>query len=438
MANDSSNVERYAWLASMMLVGVLAFQVPGTLAERDTDRAFARTLLTVHRLVENDYVDPVDNKKLGEAGIDGMLQQLDPYSVYIPPADKGAFKDLLAQQLHGVGIQLAQRNDGVIEIATPIEGSPAWDGGVLPGDIILRVDGKPVAGKPLQDVIATIKGAEGTRVTLGVRHAAGTEQEIALTRGTIGLPMVKGVRRRSDQAWDYWIAHDPKIAYVRLDQFTDATSDQIRKICEQLVRENLAGLVLDLRFNPGGRLDQAVNIVDLFIKSGTVVSTRGAHRPEQRVDATDKDELPDFPLVVLVNEQSASAAEVVAGSLKDNRRATIVGTRSFGKGSVQDVIDLGTQGILKLTVAHYYLPSGRLVHRTKDATDWGVEPDLVVPMDKEQEVRLMLAQQQAERMYMPVSAVAATQPATTPTTQPIDPQLDKAVDTLTALIAIKK
>jgi hypothetical protein len=217
----------------------------------------------------------------------------------------------------------------------------------------------------------------------------------------------------------------------------------------------MKGLILDLRFNPGGRLDQAKDVVDLFIEEGTIVVTRGRNRPEEVAKATKEGTLPNFPMVVLVNEHSASASEIVAGSLMDNRRATVVGTRTYGKGSVQEVTHLERGGELKMTVAYYYLPSGRLVHQKKGATDWGVNPQIVVPMDEEAQKWLASNLEQTELFRKPVVApkpstaptsapvtAPATGPATTqastqPTTQHTDVQLEAAVSTIIGQIVLK-
>jgi carboxyl-terminal processing protease len=202
----------------------------------------------------------------------------------------------------------------------------------------------------------------------------------------------------------------------------------------------MQGLILDLRFNPGGRLDQAIQVVDMFVEKGVIVSTRGRARPEQVVSATGQGTLPNFPMIVLVNEHSASASEIVAGSLMDNKRALVIGTRSYGKGSVQEVIPLDSKGgELKLTVAYYYLPSGRLVHKKKDATDWGVQPQIVVAMDEGTQARVMRDRYEAELFKRPVPKTT-TRPSTTTravaTTQPVDVQLQRAVDTMIALVVL--
>src|SRR5207248_2408894 len=224
-------------------------------------------------------------------------------------------------------------------------------------------------------------------------------------------------------------------------QFTDETYQALRSAVQRLINDHMKGMILDLRYNPGGKLESAVQIVDMLIDRGTIVSTRGRNRPEQGVKATAPGTLPYFPMIVLVNEHSASAAEIVAGSLMDNKRALVVGERSYGKGSVQEVIPLEqNSGELKLTVAYYYLPSGRLVHKKKEATDWGVEPQIIVPMDAQAEMKVLKDRYEQELFKRPIKKTAsqpATMPTTSPTTQPLDVQLQRAVDTMVALVVLE-
>jgi carboxyl-terminal processing protease len=439
------NREKMAWLVSVGLIALLAFHLPGTLAQRDDDYKFVRTLVDIHRQVSQNYADPPDEGKLREAAINGMLAELDPYTMYVPPSRQEEFDRMLDGSFKGVGIQLDQKEDqgNLIEVVTPIDGSPAFKAGVMAGDVILKVNGESIEGLRLEDVVKKIGGQLGTEVTLTVKHATGETEDLTMTREQIVVPTIKGYQRTPDNKWDYYVAEEPKIAYVRVTQFTEETFDALKGALEELLKDGMEGLILDLRFNPGGRLDQAINVVDLFLEEGVVVSTRGRNRPEQVAQATVPGTLPEFPMIVLVNEGSASASEIVAGSLKDNRRAVVVGTRTYGKGSVQELIPLDNNGgELKLTVAYYYLPSGRLVHRKKDATDWGVEPNIIVPMTPEQEQRAMRERYEQELFRRPLPKVSATQQATQPTTaaaatQPVDAQLQRAVDTLIALLVLQ-
>lgn len=426
------NRERLAWTVSLILLTVLALRVPGTLAQRDDDYAFVRTLVDIHRQVIGHYVEEVDEARLRQAAIDGMLQQLDPFTVFIPPHEQEAFEDNLEGVFRGVGIRLDQLDNGEIEVVSPIEDSPALRAGVLAGDVILKVNGEPITGLRLPDVVRRIAGPVGTEVTLTVRHPDGTIEDLTMTRQEIRVPTVTGFRRNQDNTWDYYILNDPKIAYLRITQFTSETAQNVKSVVTSLVADGMRGLVLDLRFNPGGRLDVAVDLVDLFLDEGVIVRTRGRARPEHIVRATPNGLTNDFPMVVLVNEHSASAAEVTAGSLMENRRALVIGMRTYGKGSVQEVVRLdGKGGELKITTQYYYLPSGRLVHRRKDATDWGVEPQIIVPLDEEAQRRVLQERYQRELFRRPT-----TTPATQPANQPVDAQLQRAIDTLVGLIVL--
>ena len=432
------NREKLAWTVSVLLIAVLAFQIPHGMAQRDNDYSFVRTLVDIHRQVSTNYVESVEESKLEAAAINGMLGQLDPFSVYVPPAQQEEFDQLLEGNFKGVGIQLNQRDDGKVEVVTPIDGSPAFKAGVQAGDVVLKVNGSSLEGLKLTpDILKKIKGDLGTEVTLTVLHEGAKDPvDLTMKREEVVVPTIKGYSRKADNSWDYFVTDDPKIAYVRLTQFTPDSYEKLKGVMNDVLKDGMKGLIFDLRWNPGGRLDEAVKIVDLFVKQGVIVSTKGRNRPERIERATGVGTLPKFPMVVLVNEHSASASEVVSGSLLDNHRAVVVGTRTFGKGSVQELIPLeGSNGELKLTVAYYYLPSGRLVHRKKDATDWGVEPMINVPMDDATEKAVAQLRYDQELFRRPVPKVT-TKPATTKsaTTQPIDAQLKSAVDTLRMLL----
>lgn len=429
------NREKFAWLVAIVLIATLAFDLPGTFARRDDDYSFVRTLIDIHREVTTNYVDPVDESKLEQGAIDGMLGTLDPFTVYVPPQKQDDFDRLLEGSFKGVGIQLDQNANGDIEVVTPIDDSPAFKAGVLAGDKILKVNGEELRNVHLEDVIKRITGPIGSEVRLTIQHPDGQIVDLKMTRQEIVVPTVKGYERKRDNTWNYYVVKDPKIAYIRITQFTSDTFDKLKGALDPLLADGMKGLILDLRFDPGGRLDQAKEVVNLFVRNGVIVVTKGRNRAEEITRAKPEMALPDFPMVVLVNEHSASASEIVAGSLMDNKRALVVGTRTYGKGSVQELIPLeGNGGELKLTVAYYYLPSGRLVHRKKDATDWGVEPQIVVPMDEQSEKMVLEDHMEQEMFHKPLSKQTTrpqpgTQPAA-PTTQPVDPQLEAAISTM--------
>lgn len=443
------NRERLAWTVSILLIALLAFQLPGSLAQRDDEYAFVRTLVDIHRRVQNNYVEDVDDAKLRSGAIDGMLNELDPFSVYVPPARQEDFDLMLEGSFKGVGIQLDQTADGRVEVVTPIDGSPAFKAGVLAGDIILKVNGDSTEGLRIPDVIKKISGPMGSEVKLTVKHVTGEELELKMQRTEVVVPPVKGFQRRQDNSWDYFVCDDPKVAYIRITQFTSDSYEEFRQAVTKAMSDGMRGLILDLRFDPGGRLDQAIQMVDLLVDKGIILSTRGQHRPESVVRATEAGTLPKFPMIVLVNDHSASASEIVAGSLKDNKRALIIGQRTYGKGSVQEVIPLdggssgNNGGELKLTVAYYYLPSGRLVHKKKDSTEWGVEPQIPVPVDAQTEAKIYVELNELDRFRKPLKVT--THPATSPATQanaaatqpalpPSDVQMQRAVDTMIALV----
>lgn len=428
--------EKLAWAVALVLIALLAVQLPGSMPARDEDYAFVRTLVDIHRQVAGRYVEDVTADKLRQGAIDGMLTQLDPYTVYVPPQQQKAFDQMLDGSFEGVGIQLNQREeDGRIEVVTPIDDSPAFKAGVMAGDILLKIDGASVTDKRLPDVIKMIQGKVGTDVTLRFRRGT-QELDLTMPRQQVVVPTVKGYSRNADNTWNFWIDRTEKIAYIRITQFTSDTHEKFKSIMDTLLADGLKGLVLDLRYNPGGRLDSATEVCDLFLDQGVIVSTRGRSRPEETIFAQAKGTLPKFPLVVLVNTSSASAAEVVAGCLKDNRRALVIGSRTYGKGSVQELIPLEQgSGELKMTVAYYYLPSGRLVHRRKDATDWGVIPNITVNVDSAAEQKIFRERYQTELFHRPgtgpSTAAASTQPYGS------DVQLQRAVDSILALAILQ-
>jgi carboxyl-terminal processing protease len=445
--------ERAAWLISVVLLAVLAFQLPGSVAQRDDDYAWVRTLVEVHRQVVANYVEPVDDDKLKEHAIDGMLSELDPYTVYVPAEKEQAFDFLIEGKFNGVGITL-DLLDGKCTVLTPLDGSPADRAGIEAGDVITKVNGDSIDGWQLDDIVKHVTGPAGTPVTLTINRG-GKDIDFTMTREEIVLPTVMGYDRNKDDSWNYWLRQDPKIAYIRITQFDANTGDDLRAalagVSAQpgssdtpgLLQSGMKGLILDLRFNPGGRLDQAIKVLNMFLpKDAVIVTTRGRNRPEQITRADGNGTLPNFPMIVLINEHSASAAEIVSGCLKDNHRALIVGARSYGKGSVQEVIPLDDHGgELKMTVAYYYLPSGRLVHRKKDATDWGVEPQIIVPVDDEGQHDIREGMVLRDTIRHPTTQASVTRPttlaSTQPSTRPIDPQLDQALNTMAGLIYLQ-
>ncbi len=370
-------------------------------------------LVDIRQELAENFVEPVDEQKMVEEAVRGMVESLeDPYTVFIKQDDIDEFDKSIRGTFSGIGAEIEIR-DNRLRIASPLEDSPAWKSGVLAGDIVLEIDGKPVSelfadlktdAEKSREAIKHLTGEEGTVVKIRVRHESGEESEIAITRARIEIPVIKGVRRRGDGHWDFMLDPANKIGYIRLTQFTQRSVDDLRAALRQLKQENVRGLILDLRFDPGGLLPAAVQVADMFLPAGNrIVSVKGRNVPEHIETSTAEATLTDVPMVVLANEFSASASEIVTGALADNNRAKFIGTRTFGKGSVQTVKmiqnDSGQPlGILKMTNAYYYLPSGRNIHRVEGADVWGVDPDegFYVPMNAEQIRKMIEARRESD------------------------------------------
>jgi carboxyl-terminal processing protease len=390
--------------------------------------------IEIVRLVQKQYVRDVDTKKMFEHAINGMLNGLDPFSNYIPESELAEFNKGTRGKFGGIGIQIGMRR-GFLTVISPLEDTPAYRAGILAGDLIAEIDGKSTDGIRLEDAVKQLTGDPGTKVRLKVRHMTGDLEEITILRAIIEVHSIKGVKRDDKDQWVYWIDPDKKIAYVRITSFTEASANDLRKALEPLAKEGMAGLVLDLRFDPGGILKTAVEVCDMFIDHGVIVSTKGRTTPYWEATATKENTLPYCPMVILINPFSASASEIVAGCLQDHHRAIILGERSFGKGSVQNVIPLeGEKAALKLTTSKYYLPNGRNIHREEDMTDkdeWGIMPDIVVPMTAEEYINILKSRQEAEVVHKglngakPEAAPDETKPEI-PKPEPSKPEKPKA------------
>ncbi len=330
--------------------------------------------------IERNYVKGVDRRRLMEAAIRGMLQELDQYSNYISPEQISRFQQSVSQQFGGIGIQV--RPDLIV--ATPLAGSPAYKAGIKAGDQIVEIDDKKTTtfpkGRKLETAVSLMKGKPGEPVTLKIRRA-GVKDLIAITvkRAIVQMPTVMGdVFGKNDQ-WNFMLDDKQKIGYVRLTHFARRTADELADAMTQLKNNGMKALIIDLRFNPGGLLSQATRISDMFIEEGRIVSTKGRNVREKVWNATKPGTHTGFPMVVLVNHFSASASEILSACLQDHKRAIVVGERTWGKGSVQNVIQLeGGSSALKLTTASYHRPSGRNIHRfpnSKPTDVWGVLPD---------------------------------------------------------------
>ena len=331
--------------------------------------------------VEANYVRPVNRKQLLESALRGMLQDLDPHSQFISEGDWKSFKKQIEGRYGGIGIQVELDSESErLRVIAPMVGTPAYNAGVMSGDLILEIDGKSTEGMNPDKAAEVLTGRVGAAVKLVVKHEGENKLEtLSMNRAIIDVPSVLGDARKADESWDFMLDHDKKIGYIRISSFISNTTEELKHALAELKSQDMKGLVLDLRDDPGGLLSAAVEVSDLFVDSGVIVSTKGRNTPSKTYEAQKDGVYTDFPMVVLVNQGSASAAEIVSACLQDHKRAKVIGQRSYGKGSVQNIIELeGGNSVLKLTVATYRRPSGKNIHRFKDAKDtdeWGVMPD---------------------------------------------------------------
>ena len=314
--------------------------------------------------LKKEYVDEVKQDEVIDSAINGMLQSLDPYSSYMSPE---AFQNMSRDtkgEFGGLGIEITMES-GLVKIITPIEGTPADKAGVQAGDYIVKIENKQVKGMTLLDAVKLMRGKVGTSLEITIRRPS-VEGEIKfnITRAIIKIREVSAEVKNN-------------IGYIRLRAFNEQSHNQLIKQLKKISNNKIQGYILDLRNNPGGLLSQAIKITETFLDGGEIVSTRGRDKNDIRIfNAKKGDKIDNKPLIVLINQGSASASEIVSGALKDHKRAILLGEKSFGKGSVQSIIPLKNQGGLRLTTAKYYLPSGESIHEK------GVEPDITVKRNK--------------------------------------------------------
>ena len=359
----------YLLLLTGLVTGVLVSIGHGVLAERENDAARStlpieelRTFTDVFGRIKNDYVVDVDDKELIENAIRGMLSGLDPHSSYLDAEDYTELQVGTSGEFGGLGIEVGME-DGFVKVIAPIDDTPAQRAGVQSGDLIIRLDDTPVKGMSLNDAVKIMRGKPGTDIRLTIiRDGLDKPLTVSITRDVI---KVRSVRSRM---------LEPGYAYVRISQFQSKTAENLSDAIEDLKKENegpLKGLILDLRNNPGGVLSGAVAVSDAFLTKGMIVYTEGRIEDSRlRFNATPDDLLDGAPIVVLVNQGSASASEIVAGALQDHQRALILGSKTFGKGSVQTILPLSSDSALKLTTARYYTPNGRSIQAE------GITPDI--------------------------------------------------------------
>ncbi len=403
-------------LPLIFLMGLAAARLPRTINTVASMAGFASPMETwgwgdefsgpvddVKQMLLEGYVDEVDAKRLQEGAISGMLEALDdPYAMYVPPMERADFEKEIAGHYAGIGA-VVQMEGGFPIVATPMEDSPAFRAGLHPKDKIVEINGESTVGITIDQCVQRLTGENGTTVNLTINRG-GEVLKFALKREEIVVRSVKGVMRKPDAegTWDYMLDEEARIGYIRLTQFIPTSTVEIIKALRamEIDTKRLGGLVLDLRDNPGGDLDTCLEIADLFLKEGEMLSVRGRSGAAQSFTAREKGTLPGFPMIVLVNGRSASASEIVAGALSDHERAVVVGSRSFGKGLVQTVRSLpnNPEATVKFTAQRYYLPSGRMIHRADDSKIWGVDPTpgFYVPMTDAEELALFTKRQEQE------------------------------------------
>jgi len=411
-------------------IGALAFLALPQAAPAQSNSSETYRLLNlfgeIFERVRTDYVEGTEDRKLIEDAINGMLTSLDPHSSYMPPK---SFRDMQVQtrgEFGGLGIEVTMEN-GFVKVVSPIDETPAARAGLRPGDFVTHIDNEAVLGLTLQEAVEKMRGPVNSNIKLMIRRGGGDPFEVTLTRAVI---RVQSVRSRVEG----------ELGYVRITSFTEQTESGLKNAIDRIRQQagnKLKGLVLDMRNNPGGLLDQAIAVSDAFLDKGEIVSTRGRRNDEaQRFNAKPGDLLNGLPIVVLINGGSASASEIVAGALQDHRRAILLGTRSFGKGSVQTIIPMGNQGAIRLTTARYYTPSGRSIQAQGIDPDIVVEPARLEKVDqprarRESDLRGALRNDQQQGQGQQQPGQGGEQPAAAEGTE--DYQLQRAFDLLRGL-----
>ena len=397
------------------VVGLLTLPVNAARAAGDETFRQLELFGDIFERVRSFYVDDTEDQQLIEDAINGMLSALDPHSSYL---NEDSFRDMQVQtrgEFGGLGIEV-NMEQGLIRVVSPIDDTPAFRAGLKPGDFITHLDEKPVLGLSLSEAVERMRGPIGSDIILTIRREGVDPFDVPVTRDVIRIQSVRS-RVEGD------------IGYVRITTFNEQTMSGLEKAAERLRREidgDMKGLVLDLRNNPGGLLDQAVKVSDAFLDRGEIVSTRGKRNgDESRFNATPGDLADGLPIVVLINGGSASASEIVAGALQDHRRAIIMGTRSFGKGSVQTIVPIPGHGAMRLTTARYFTPNGGSIQQT------GIEPDLEVEQSRVEAIDTPRRTREADlRNSLVNDARAEDSDEQGEDSAPADYQLARAIDLL--------
>ena len=389
-------------LHSVLALALLHCGLAVAAPRRDTTQPYRSldVIAEVLAYVQNGYVDETKEKDLVQAAVEGMLQRLDPHSMLLRPEVYRAMRDETTGEFDGVGLEVSQEAGGIVVVA-PLADSPAERAGILAGDRIVAVDGAPTKEMPVGEAARRMKGAAGSQVVLAIERP-GLQEPRSFT-------LVRDHVRTTSVDWRV-LDRGAGTVYVRIRSFQDRTDRELRQALDGARKEMggpIQGLVLDLRNNPGGLLEQAVKVADRFLSKGVIVTTESRGKPPEVEQAHEKDTEPGYAIVLLVNRGSASASEIVAGALQDHGRAVVAGVRTFGKGSVQTIVELDDGSALKLTVARYFTPNHRSIQER------GIAPDVLV-----------------EASDQPTGSIETPQSGRGPGRSPPDPQLDRAIDLL--------
>jgi carboxyl-terminal processing protease len=403
-----------------LVIGARVFLSTAQAAEKDSPYPSLELFSYVMEKVRKDYVDgqKVTYQDLVYGALKGMLNTLDPHSEFMEPEKYKELQNDTQGAFGGLGIVVSMK-DNFLTVVAPMDNSPGFKAGIQSGDRIIRIDGKSTDKMSLGDAVKTLRGEPGTEIRLTVFHAASSQvQEFKLTRSVINVDMVTDVHGKKE-----FPLGENKIGYVRLVQFGEKTSDDLEAALRTLRKQGMQALVLDLRWNPGGLLEQAVDVCEKFLPRGQLVVTtegRNAAQNSSRFANGHGDELKGMPMVVLVNLGSASASEIVAGCLQDVKRAIVLGEKSFGKGSVQSILPLQDGSALRLTTAKYYTPSHKVIHEE------GITPDIPVPLTDEEDRDIQL-------QHSPGGLESLSDKDRDRITNTHDPQLERAMDLLKAI-----
>jgi carboxyl-terminal processing protease len=399
-----------AWILIVVAIALLIWQLPQLIAGRDSVLHAFGPLVDARAQIHRRYVKEPDDERLSraaaDAGIRAMVRELnDPYAVYLNPREFATFQARTDGRYGGIGVEVWTTDLG-LEVLSREKGSPADVAGVLPGDLITHIDGEPIAQLPaIESVNHRLNGAAGADVTITVIRNDATavprKLDFEMKRAEIELDPVRGWSRDVTGGWRYLLNSESGIGYIRLVKFTSDVDERMGQEIQRLQSVGLRALVLDVRENSGGLLDSAWDVADKFLSSGLIVKTSGRKSADQQWYAMAEGTLPDFPMVVLVNRNTASAAEIVAGSLRDHKRAAVFGERTYGKGSVQELVPLPENGgAIKLTTRYYYLPNGERIHREPGMTEkdkWGVMPTRVITLTPSERTEWMRAWREVAR-----------------------------------------